>query len=118
MQWFDLETKCQKLVYEIMQPTVVQQQNDKDHINKIQKALDDDIYKRIEMIEFFILKKKKGEPGYPTVIDELNARIDKSDSQITEMNENLHVRIDSLDQAQKLASNRVEKIQERSDINV
>ena len=39
--------------------------------------MNDDLQKRIEDIEFFILKKRKNQKNFPTLIDLCNQRIDQ-----------------------------------------
>lgn len=37
LNWFDVETKCQKLVYDILAPTISRQQQDRENIENLQK---------------------------------------------------------------------------------
>ena len=59
LNWFDLESKCQKLVFDITQPNIVREQKNREDIDLINKVLSQTMEKRLADLEFFILKKKK-----------------------------------------------------------
>ena len=59
LNWFDLESKCQKLVFDITQPNIVREQKNREEIDLINKVLSQTMEKRLADLEFFIFKKKK-----------------------------------------------------------
>ena len=59
LNWFDLESKCQKLVFDITQPNIVREQKNSEDIDLINKVLSQTMEKRLADLEFFIFKKKK-----------------------------------------------------------
>lgn len=72
LNWFDLESKCQKLVFDIIQPNIGREQKNREDIDLINKVLSQTMEKRIADLEFFILKKKKDpKSSNPTMFDEI-----------------------------------------------
>lgn len=59
LNWFDLESKCQKLVFDITQPNIVREQKNREEIDLINKVLSETMEKRFADLEFFMFKKKK-----------------------------------------------------------
>lgn len=75
LNWFDLESKCKKLTYDIMQPLMQRQVADHQQIEVMEKTMKEEYEKRIADIEFFILKKRRNQKDHPTLIDLCNNRL-------------------------------------------
>lgn len=60
----------------------------------MQLTIGDDLIKRLEDIEYFILKKKKNDPKHPTLIDLTNERVSKLDSEVRELIGQVRIQVD------------------------
>ena len=76
LNWFDLETKCQKLTYDVVQPTIKRQEDDRAQMKDIRDELQKDVQKRLQECEFFLFNKT-ADGKTPTVFDKMNQKIAK-----------------------------------------
>ena len=113
LNWFDVETKCQKLVYDILAPTISRQQQDRENIESLQKVCGTEFQKRISDIEFFILRKKADDAGHPTFFDLINGRLDQLEIQAKESTANLSITLDQLHTHQQVIQHNIDKFKEQ-----
>lgn len=112
LNWFDVETKCQKLVYDILAPTISRQQQDRENIEGLQKLCGAELQKRISDIEFFILRKKADDAGHPTFFDQVNSRLDQLEFKAKESTANLSITVDQLHTSQQVMQHNIDKFRE------
>lgn len=109
LNWFDLETKCQKLVYDIMYPTVERQRTDREIIDKLDNTITENIFKRLNEIEIFCRLKKNSEDSAPTVFDLLETQIRTKDEDNRENFAQLSNKLDSLAAADEISEFKIKK---------
>jgi len=80
LNWFDLETKCQRLVYDVIQPTIVKADSQHLDIKTIKQTIDENILKRLEECEFYLFSKTPANGRNPTMFDEIDRRIIQNQS--------------------------------------
>jgi len=67
LNWFDLETRLRKVVFELLQPSVQRSHEDRDSINSTKKQIISQA-KRLEELEFILMKSDSP----TTAFDEVN----------------------------------------------
>jgi hypothetical protein len=95
-----------------MLPSIQRQRNQAESIEEMSQTIEDNLIKRLEDIEYFILKKKKNDSKHPTVFDLCNDRITNLDSDLKEQLAQLRVQIDQLNTDQQIVAHRVNKLAE------
>ena len=113
LNWFDVETKCQKLVYDIMAPTISRQQQDRESIENLQQLCGAELQKRITDIEFFILKKKADDIGHPTIFDVFNRKLEQIELHSKESTAQLSISCDQLHTNQQVMQHNIDKFKEQ-----
>jgi hypothetical protein len=69
LNWFDLETKCQRLVYDVMQPTINRQNEQTTQFSQLKNEVHEDMSKRIAELEFYVFGKTAEGAQNPTKFD-------------------------------------------------
>ena len=82
LNWYDLETKCKKLVFDIVQPQVQNMAGFSQKLQEIETSLSGDYTKRLEDLEFFILRKRRNQKAHPTLIDQTNDRLQQVETEL------------------------------------
>ena len=54
LNWFDLETRTKKLVYELLQPSLTRQAEERDMLEKLQTRVKEKIEKRLGECEYIL----------------------------------------------------------------
>ena len=92
MSWFDLEIRMRKLIYELLQPNIVNQNNDRDRLDQLTKLVQETHNSRLIKIEYALFKQN----STPTVFDTIFKRFTTIDIMHHEDKAELEAEIDDI----------------------
>lgn len=69
--------------------------------------------KRLEDLEFFVLKRRRNQKGHPTLIDLVNERVDRIEAQSKESLALVFAQLERLKSEDRLAAQHLEKLDQQ-----
>ena len=126
LNWFDLETRTRKLVYELLQPAMSNYLEEKVKLVNLTKDVHEKHAKRLSELEFVVFKKKGEESNIFTDIMDRFVRVEtrtkerdqdlfKQIKQLEESTTDFRYLVNTVEESLKMANRQIETFQKRID---